>query len=194
MSNNLTQSLTLLELLITLIILSIVGLFIGNVEIMVRRDIMASDQRIRLSNDTSYILEHMKKNIGSAIGDINQPPVTIEQVGFPTPLWKRIRVRIDSNLNGLRDPADIEIAYQWFGFIYIYNVRFISNFPAILLGELLSSKINSFNISYNPTNNYVDVSLVACWDPDGNPYACGTSRNPSVTMQSRIYMPSVSTH
>lgn len=41
-------------------------------------------------------------------------------------------------------------------------------------------------------NNYIQVQLTACWDPDNNPIACGAIDNPAIMMQNRINMPSVS--
>lgn len=51
------------------------------------------------------------------------------------------------------------------------------------------------NCSSSPyCNNYLDVQITGCWDPDGSPDACGTSNNPSVVMHAYISMPSVSTN
>ncbi|MCM8766403.1 MAG: hypothetical protein NC920_06180, partial [Candidatus Omnitrophica bacterium] len=42
--------------------------------------------------------------------------------------------------------------------------------------------------------SYLEVGVSSCWDPDGTPFACGTPDNPSITMNTTIPLPSVSTN
>jgi hypothetical protein len=48
--------------------------------------------------------------------------------------------------------------------------------------------------NYDPSNNYVEIRLGACYDPFERSFVCGTPENPKVCLTSRIRMPAVSTH
>lgn len=44
------------------------------------------------------------------------------------------------------------------------------------------------------TNNYIEATVSACWDPAESVFSCGSPDNPRVTMRARIKMPSVATN
>lgn len=188
------NSLTLLELIIAMVLLSLVVLSFSSMDIFSRFEVLSSDRRAKLHNEVSYVLEHMTKEIGKAIGSAGisgQEPVFIIGGTF-------IQMRIDTNGNGKLDayPDDRIIAYRWTN--STYKVEYCSDYIGTCAGpgyQTLSQKISNFTASPNPIiNNYVDVSLTACYEPTGTTYPCGTRDNPNVTMQTRIKMPSVSTH
>ena len=187
------KSLTLFELLIAIALLSLMVLGFVSIDLFSRHHVLTSERRAQVQNEVSYVLEHMAKQISRAIGNANQPTVTIEN---PNPNATRIRVWVDGDPyatpsvspNGRRDANDIEIAYQWNS--NNNRVRYWPKFPGP--NEEISNRVTNFDVSQ--TDNYVSVELTSCWDPDGTPFGCGTSDNPTVTMRTRIKMPSVSTN
>ncbi|MBM3249831.1 MAG: hypothetical protein FJZ09_03165 [Candidatus Omnitrophica bacterium] len=199
-------ALTLLELLISIILLAIISLALTNVDLFSRFHVISSDRRAKIQNEVSFLLDHMAKQMLGAVGDINQPPVDIGVIGTS----QSIRVWVDTNGNGMRDDATIDkqIAYVYDSANYRFNYYAnYTDFPAVF--ETITQKVIQPDFTgysslpatppetykvYNSANNYVDVFITACWDPDETPFACGSPDNPTVVMQSRIMMPSVSTH
>ena len=182
------RSLTLFELLIAIALLSLMVLGFASIDLFSRHQVLTADRRAQVQNEVSFVLEHMSKQISMAIGDANQIPVNIDTPGGSNPPWRRIRVWIDSNPDGIRDTDDVEIAYEWNR--NNNRVRYWPDFTGP--NEEISNRVTNFDVSQ--TDNYVSVELTSCWDPDGTPFACGTSDNPTVTMRTRIRMPSVSTN
>ncbi len=192
--------LTLIELLIAIGLLSVIILAISNMDLFTRFHTISADRRVKLQNDASFILEHMAKEINKAIGDTNNSAVdTSSTIEGNT----AVQVWIDYNQNGRRDAGDREIAYRFTGSPTAYQIKWCpecANGPCTNCNpnwnstEILSSRINSFTPTFSSGNNFVDIQLTACWDPDEVSYACGTPDNPEVVMRTKIKMPSVSTH
>jgi hypothetical protein len=180
-----------------------------SIDLFSRHQVLTSERRAQVQNEVSYVLEHMSKNISRAIGNANQIPVTIRPLGLDATL---IIIWVDSNQNGRCDNytnGDRAIAYFSTGTLVPLNRRFEVGFCLECNGGLINclmlsffnlanrisrNTITSLTAQYNPIDDFVDVELTGCWDPDGTPFACGTSDNPTVTMRTRIKMPSVSTN
>ena len=95
------RAVTLLELLIAIVLLSIVVLAIGNIQIFSRYHVITADRRAKLQNEASFALEHITKNIGKAIGNRDDWPVKIYNDA------NGIMVRIDSNGSGRTESVNI---------------------------------------------------------------------------------------
>lgn len=188
MNPRLNRSITLMELLIAIVLMTLMVLSFASIDLYSRYHVFTADRRAKVQNEASIVLEHMAKEISKAIGDTIQLPVTIETAGGPNPVWRRIKAWIDSNQNAIRDISDIETAYQWNR--GDSRVRYWPDYTGP--NEVISNRITDFNISQ--TDNYVFVQLTACWDPTSTTWSCGTSDNPTVTMRIHIKMPSVSTN
>ncbi len=176
------KSVTLVELLIAVVLLSVIVIGFSSIDTFSRLQVMSSDRRAKLQNDASYALEHMAKEISMAIGDFNYNPVTIEDSN------KRIRVYIDANNDGQRN--DYEIAYQYDS--ANYQIQYYSPYPSVT-PETISKKISAcvFNHTWNGTKeNFVKVDIAARWDPA----QAVSLDNPEISMKNHIYMPAVSTH
>jgi hypothetical protein len=182
------------------VLLSIIILGLTNIDLFSRSHVISSDRRAKIDNEISLALVHMAKNIGKAIGDVNQAPVTLTTIGGDN----AITVWIDYNTNGQRDASDKQIAYRYSP-APNYEIWYYSNYtdsPASY--EVLTSKKIRPDFSsttsqptyrtYSSSNNYIVVQLTACWDPSQTRYSCDTPNNPSVTMKANIKMPSVTTN
>ena len=65
------KSTTLIELLIAVSLLSVVILAAATFDIASRNFLRASQRKAEVVNDATLVLDHMHKNILSAIGDIH---------------------------------------------------------------------------------------------------------------------------
>jgi len=205
------KSLTLIELLIAVSIFSLIVVGFSNIDTFSRYHVISSDKRAKLQNDASYVLEHMAKEIAKAIGNerINGSESVVDIVDNPND--KSIEIYIDASGNGKREtPINNPGATEDHWIAYRYDatggdknqIRYCGrcrndncNFNQCLDSvDILSRKIASFTPAYSSGNDYVEVQLTACWDPDGSPVACGSLDNPALSMKNRIYIPAVSTH
>jgi hypothetical protein len=186
------KSVTLVELLISIVLIGLVILGLSNIELFCRNQLLSSERRLKVQNDASFVLEHMAKYV---IRAVNRPGV--DAVIFPTA--DSFRVSVDVNRNGVLDEGPVN-PDNWIAYSYDTNeLRYCSNMSFSDPGncevaeETLSTHINQADIIYDNTTNYLQVNIITCWDPDGNPEPCGSIKNPSISLQSRIYLPSVST-
>ncbi len=183
------KSVTLVELLIAICIFAVIAIGFSSIDTFSRYHVMSSDRRAKLQNDASYVLEHMAKEIGKAIGDVNQTAVSVTTIGGDP----AIMAWIDYNQNGKRDsaPSDRQIAYRYRG-ASNYQIWYYSDYTGSPGSyDILSRKISAFSCSCSSTDNYVLAEVTTCWNPAAT---CGTLDNPALVMKNRIYMPAVSTN
>lgn len=193
----LKRSITLIELLIAITLLSLIVLGFSSIDLFSRNQVLTADRRAQVQNEVAYVLEHMTKELNNAIGNSIIPN--------NSPFWAapdsvQIGYIADVDHNGQRiDDAAHRRGYRYGG-SNPYTIWFCTNpieamcYSSGSGAEFLSRRITAFTPNYVTTDNYIGIDLTGCWDPDGSPNACGTPDNPSVTMRTRIKMPSVSTH
>jgi hypothetical protein len=202
------RSITLMELLIAIVLMTLIVLAFANIDLFSRFHVLTADRRAKVQNEVSYVLEHMTKEIGKAIGDINNPAVdtTTDIQGDPA-----IIAWVDGNPyavppvspNGRREvyPNDHRIAYRfttetgapgtrtqiWY---YANCVGPNCNQAGTVGPEVIATRIYAGD--WNPSYNNVFVEITGRWDPD--PAQQPSPDNPAITMRTRINMPSVSTN
>lgn len=197
---------TLIELLIVVVLLSLISLGFFNLHIFSQEQVFQADRRAKVQNEISFILEHMTKHVkgtawhGGAIGDINNLPITLVAGGGGV---TQIQIRTDWNNNGRLDtPAgggadtDKTIIYEYDN----HNIRFYPNFEdSPGASEVLTNLaviIGPFNaggpttVAYTIGDNFFDIQISGCWDPTQP--ALPVLENPHVTMTATINMPAVS--
>jgi len=212
MKSRLNKSVTLIELLIALCIFALIVIGFSSIDTFSRYQVINSDRRAKLQNDASYVLEHMAKNLtgtgtsGGAVGDVtNTPtssPVSLTTIGGEN----AIVINIDYNNNGKWDgtSTDRQIAYRYSAANYeiwyysLYSGGTPGSYEVItskkIRPDFSSTTSQPTYCTYNSANNYIEVQITSCWDPDGSPAVCGSLDNPAFIMKNRIYMPAVSTH
>lgn len=191
------KSLSLIELIIAITLMALVVLGFASIDLFSRFQVLSSGRRAKAQNEASSVLEHMTKEISKAVGSAGisgQAPISNDTIGVDT----AIHAYIDSDRDGR---GDRWIAYRFISASYEiqYCPECLGNPPCDSClspwgsadENILSQKITYFIPNYNLSDNYIDISVTACDDPVGT---CGTRDNPSVTMQTRIKMPAVSTH
>jgi Tfp pilus assembly protein PilV len=207
MNRHREKAVTLIELLIAALLLSMIIVGFASVDIFSRNQVLRSSRITQLQNEASFVMDHMTKFVSNAIGDINNVPVHFytDNRGF--------RVRYDSNGDGKADGTDAWVAYR-----HVPNaagtdseIRFYSSvadvdpIPSSAGYTVLANKIKlstgaaasswGMAVVYSPNNNYIEVTIRACWTPDavdGSTDECGTINNPMVTVKSLLKMASVS--
>ena len=210
---------TILELLISLIVLSILVVIFVAIDLFSHSHVLTVDRRSKVQNDLAYIMEHSTKQIGKSIGNakINKISADGDDLVKVSTIFMgddtaKIAFYIDVDADGSRDD---DAAIPWRG----YRLRSVNSADSAQLWwcpnctdgsscntcnpawgtaeNILSKKITSATYTYNAANNYVDMTVEGCWDPASNVTttdACGsTDRNPNATLTGRIKMPSVST-
>ena len=186
------QSVTLLELVISLAILGILVLSFTSIDLFSRFHVISADRRAKIQNEASNAIEHMAKQISRGVGTVATVPVIINT----PPTGDRIKVRTDQNLNGIIDDntATCFISYRFNAatnqivFFPQYSIAGWSNAPA---NEQVAAQIVACAFTYNAANDFVTVDLTACWNPL-SPLTCGNPDNPSVQIRTNIKMPGVS--
>lgn len=209
--------LTLIELLIAIILLSIIVLGITSIDIFSHFHVIGADRRARLQNEVSIGLEHMNREILQAFGNeiINGvDSVVYLTINNPNTNNNRIRFRVDNNNDGV---ADIWRAYIyrtvlaeryqiWFcpqcnSQVCIWGIGPSGCNSAVGGWQRISRNIVRFE-PIEPSNplqdNYITINIAACWNPANPPdlsiFPNGTVDNPCVRMTGRVMMPSVSTN
>lgn len=212
------KSVTLLELLLAIVLLSIIVLGLTSIDFFSRHNVVNADVRARLQNKTYLALEHIRKNISSTIGNeftLGQNQV-VDIIDNNPNEAERLKVFVDYNNNGVRDSGDYWRAYRVF-----YNAGNPSDRYQLLYCARCQNKncnacdpptfdwvpvisnlitfiprkpvVGGGNLTLN--ENYVDVVITTCLHPeynfDANP-DCGTADNPQTTMRTRILLPAVS--
>lgn len=188
--HNHKRGITLLELLIAIILLSVVVLAVSNIDLFSRYHVISSEHRARLQNDISYALEHMTKEIGNAAGNRQvQNPINITTIsGCPG-----IVVYTDYNGDG---QADLWIAYLFNNTAPNYQILYCPNCSNSACSTCntalttIAQRIYAFTPVDNNLTNYMDVDITGRWQPAQDV----SVDNPEITLRTRIKMPSVSTH
>ena len=194
------KSVTFIELLIAIVLLSVIVLAVNNVNIFSRYHLVSTDRRVKVQNDASRCLEHITKYVSGAIGNAAVSVVIIDS----SSLSNTLSAFTDYNGNGSMDissalsPRDRWVRYSMSGNAFNYYAD-CGDAAAPACGsvtEVIANDITAFNAVKNISNgnNYADISITACWDPAATTAACGTPDNPSVTMNTSINLPSVSTN
>lgn len=212
--NRRARGITLVELLISVVLLSIIVLGLGNIDLFSRFHVISSDRRAKIDNEASLALEHMGKQIINAFGneiiDAANSVVSVVANSPPGDDGNTIRFKIDGNSDG--------VAETWRAYLYHNNLA-VSGKNQIWYcpqcsdsscatctpawgteANIVSRNISGFTPSKpvdgsNRLNkNYLTVEIQACWDPAQTYYSCATPNNPSIQMKNNINMPAVSTN
>lgn len=184
---------TLMELIIALVLLSMIILGITNLELFCRHAFMSTDRKTKVTNEATYILEHMSKFIGNAIGDGSDYPV-----GNSPAIGGCDRVVRAWTKANFTDPGkaagDREIAYCFNN--ATHTVTFyprIRTWPDLVTEDLsketLSRNVYEWNATFDPRWAYVNATVTVCWNAT---IECGSVDNPRIRLDTRISMPAVS--
>ncbi|MDP2928214.1 MAG: hypothetical protein Q8N80_05405 [Candidatus Omnitrophota bacterium] len=92
--NKSTKSISLVELMISIMIVSTMVLSFCSLENYSHKQVLSADRRTKVQNSLAYCLEHMSKYVQQANGDKNNPPIKLYSVSGSAP-WTGFQVRFD---------------------------------------------------------------------------------------------------
>lgn len=203
MNRTYKRSFTLIELIMAIVLLSVIAIGLSSVDVFSRVQVFSADRRMQLQQEGSFILAHLSKNAGAAVGNeaVNgAQTVAYTALAGPTTVFNFF---IDGDGDGRRtfpDPPPALNTDHWVSYRYwdIFELRYCGLCDNQVCNTCLSgwrtigTRISNFRITgINPlVNNSVFVTLEERWVPG---QAAG-SANPSINFQSRIFLPSVSTN
>lgn len=176
------KSLTLIELILSVIILTTMVLSFYSLESFTQSQVFSADRWSRVQNDLTYVLEHMSKYVQKASGNATFPAVQMTATGF--------QVRVD--FRNTQDPSDLGNT-AWVTYELNANTLrtrctalgsgICGSFPASW--ESLSDRIISFTPTpgVTPANNIIEIDLVGRFDPDENE---DRMTNPQAEMKTKV--------
>ncbi|MDD5108862.1 MAG: hypothetical protein PHC29_05070 [Candidatus Omnitrophica bacterium] len=206
-----TKSITLIELIVSILIVSTMVLCIYSLETFSHGQVINSDRRVKVQNDLAYALEHMSKYLQQANG--NRPVFQLFPPGNPT----GFRVWVD--FNNPHTPSDYtddaQIRYSLSGNTLSASCsgglcgsfvdedlsgRIISGFSNTIIPDPLPSPPSSgfyfiIDPDSNGMSNVVEIGLIGLYDPSASttPSALLTT-NPQVMMKTRVICSNCSTN
>ena len=196
------RAFTLLELLISLVVLTIIVLGLFNIQTFCDYQVVSAARKAQLQGEASTILEQMAKSLAGTVTVPGTDAVQLIPAGSPTAL----RAFSDTNGNGVPEQG----VDNWVEFNYsssTYTLTYCANLtspggtcssPVVLTNKMIST-MGPSNITFDNSTSYLDASVTLCWDPSQNAspntaLRCGSLRNPQVQMRARIPLLSVSSN
>ncbi|HQQ06920.1 MAG TPA: hypothetical protein PLP56_08090 [Candidatus Omnitrophota bacterium] len=188
-----TRAMTLMGLMVALVLLGMIVLGIMNLEIFCKHAFTTTDRKTKVMNEATYVIEHMSKHLGAAIGDGNDFPIDDEPAVGGCDRLIRAWTKYNTSAAG-KASGDREVAY-----CFDQNAHTVSFYPKIrewpdtatedLSKEILSRNTFDWAAAFDDHKNYVNVTVTTCWNAA---IECGSVDNPRVKLDTRIIMPSVS--
>ncbi len=201
------KSITLIELLISIVIISVMMLSFYSLEEYSHSRVIYSVRRAKVQDDLNYALEYISKYVQQANGTKGDPGILLTGSGF--------RVRVDLHAGPLQTPSNTSddgwISYSLSGntlsascsgtcgsFVNEAHLsdRIITGFSNTVMPDPMpNSPADGFYVRIDPAgsgmSNVVEVALVGRYDPTT---AAQITSNPQVGMKSRLICVSCSTN
>jgi hypothetical protein len=183
MRPDIEKSVTLLELILCIVLMSMVILGFYSIDMFSHRQVLSTDRKSKLQNEAAYVLNHISKTLMTAVGDVAHRAVDPTDVSGMT---STIIVHNDSTPDGAWDPVnDAVVSYTY---DLVNTIDFTDSSGTT---ETLSRHVKSFNA--NLIGSTVTVNITACWDPaETGGKICGSTENPSFNLTNAITIPAFS--
>lgn len=199
-----TRSITLVELIVSIIIVSIMVLTVYGIYTFSHSQVLNAERRTKVQNELAFALEHMSKYVQQANGNKSNPPIAAypdlaTQTGF--------QARVD--FNSTQTPSvlsdDAWVSYSLSGntlsagcsgtgcpFVSeVLTDKVITNFVS---GTMPNNPTNGFYVSIDSTGNIVEVGLVGRFKPTEAVSAETKLINPQLEMKAKIVCNNASTN
>lgn len=152
------RALTLIELILSILLLNVVILTGFSLEMTIRRILLTVDRETLLMSEAAPILDMLTRTINRAIGDAGTLPYNTVSLGSFDPT---LRLLVDSDYNAQADVDDRWTAFRWTsGGVGVRNqLWFYRNASDLTTYEILSNKVAGFSWS-GPINNTMTINLV----------------------------------
>jgi len=191
------RGLTLIELLVSIILMTLVVLGLSSINSFSRHHVISSDRRAKVQNEISYVIEYMSKYVQQGIGDFNNPPIKRYPAGGPQ---RGFQVNVDLNLP--QTPSDLSDD-TWVDFRLVGNRLRAreSGTDEILTEKIINGVVTSVMPEIPDKGFYVritdpgpdqgmavDIGLVGRYDPA----VAVSPDNPQISIKTRLISPSSS--
>ncbi len=183
------RALSLLELILAVVLLSLIGLGFTSISNFSRQNVITVIRRAKLQDSIAYVLEHMSRTMANAVGDTTHWPINnLSIIGNDTALEINT-----SNYNLTGALVLMQVAYSYnatnYQLQYYGNSSNLTNPPPEVLATNIITNLSDLstgNVAYNNITGYVAIKVGGRWDP-----ANATSpTNPEVRTYTYIKIPS----
>jgi len=170
------NSVTLFELLVSIIFVSMLIMGIYSIEQFSNTQVVGSERRAKVQNSLTYALEHMSKNIQRANGNQGRPAIEASSGGF------RVWVDCDDTPSDLSNDGWIRYRIRP---STTNELEVRSGGSCTVSDETLSDKIvsGSFLFQIGSGGNSIEISLKGRYDPDPS---STLPINPQVEMKTKL--------
>ncbi|MCF7887510.1 MAG: prepilin-type N-terminal cleavage/methylation domain-containing protein [Candidatus Omnitrophica bacterium] len=180
------KSITLIELLISLVLIGVVVLAVFGIYNASSGFFTSSDAKAVILNELAYLLDHIDKNVYKAIGWVNNRAIIVTPLGSNN---YRIDINQDENETPINFSDDTTVRYNFNSSNNRIRFRDLSGSWKILTERLVNPA--GLVIAYDSTEGVLSVdNLCLRWDPSEsydaktNPEICITGQKFSTSMQS----------
>lgn len=162
------RAMTLVELVLALLLLSVVIMTGISMELGLRRIYSSTDFEAQLMNEAAPILTMVAKSINRGIGSVGNP-------AFSTPGAGRFQIRIDSDGDGVAEATDTVVEYR----LASNELRYYPDASAASF-VLLSDRATAFSIGSPTASGFSTIALTLQRIPGGT----FNLTNPNITISS----------
>ena len=197
------RAISLIELLVSMIIMSLVLLGFFSVDSFSRHHVISSDRRAKVQNEISYAIEYMSKYVQKSNGNLSRNAIQY----YPGPTFAGatgFRVYVD--LNNRQTPS-VLTDDGWIDYTFSVNTLTATctanGGSCPFASEILSNKIiagvlgnvimpefpdNGFYVNITDQGTAVDIGLAGRYIPA----TAASLDNPQISMKTRLISPSSS--
>lgn len=208
------ESLTLMELLVSIVIISIMVLTIYGIYTFTQTQVLNADRRTKVQNELSYALEHMSKYVQQANGSLSRNAIQY----YPDPLSPGTATgfRVYLDFRNPQTPSDFTDD-GWIDYTLSLNTLTATctanggTCPFTtdnLTGRIITGVVGDTIMPNSPTSgfyikigsltdtqgSFVDIGLVGRYSPTVATSIATRSTNPQVEMKTKMICHDCSTH
>ena len=158
------RGLTLVEILVSVVLLSVIFLGIFALYNASRVFYFAADEKVIILYELQYVVDHIYKNVMTGIGDINNPAIVISAGNLEFTVRHIDTIDPDDSPTYAEYADDIELAYK----IEDGELKFDSDGDGVF-EESLAPKITVTGGSFSLDGNLLTVSLTGYYNDADSP-------------------------
>ncbi len=187
------SGLSMIELLVSMILMSLVLLGLFNVELFSGHHVLSSDRRAKVQNEVSRSIDYMSKCVQQSTGGANNPPIKVyPSVGLQTGFQVRVDLNSPQTPSNLADDTWVSFSLDTNtlnatqgGVTEALTTRVVAVFDA---NAMPGNPDKGFYVRITDQGTAVDIGLVGRY----NPTVAADPDNPQIAMKTRLVSPNSS--